>query len=68
MPDANNCFEQWFTKPGALRMFAEIDLPLDPQETILQLLLCKRCSLQSDTAHACIKVISLLEKAVCCFK
>ena len=43
MPDANNCFEQWFTKPGALRMFAEIALPLDPQETILQLWLCKHC-------------------------
>ena len=54
---ANNCFEQWSTKPDALRKFAEMALPA-PQETTRQLQ-----QLQSDTAQACIRVISLLKKA-----
>jgi len=34
---ANSCFIQWFTKPGAICMFAEKALPLDPQQTTRQL-------------------------------
>jgi len=57
---ANNCFEQWFTKPGALRMFAETVLA-NPYETTRQLQ-----RLHSDTAQACIRLISLLQKVACC--
>ena len=55
---ANSCFEQWFTKPDALRLYAEKVLA-DPQK-IAPLHSCYA----SDTAHACIRLISLLKKAV----
>jgi len=46
---ANRCFEQWFTKPGAHRL---------PQKTTQELQ-----HLHSDTVQACVRLISLLEKA-----
>ena len=55
---ANSCFEQWFTKPDALRLYAEKVLA-DPQK-IARLHSCYA----SDTAHACIRLISLLKEAV----
>jgi len=62
---ANSCFEQQFTKPDTLCLYAEMVLAIlaifeDPQETTRQL---QRLLL--DTAQACIRLISLLKKAAC---
>ena len=56
---ANSCFEYWLTKPDALRLYAEkvLAAPFDPRETTRQLQ-----HLHFDTARACIRLISLLEK------
>ena len=61
---ANSCFEHWFTKPDALHLYAEMVLadPFDPQETTRQLQRLHSCY-ATDTAQACIRLISLLEKA-----
>ena len=57
---ANSCFEQWFAKPDTLRLYDEMVLadPFDPQESPRQLQ-----RLHLDTTRACIRLISLLEKA-----
>ena len=62
---ANSCFEQWFTKPDALRLYAETVLAIlsvfaDLQETTRQLQ-----RLHLDTARACNRLVSLLKKAAC---
>jgi len=58
---ANSCFEHWLTKPDVLRLYAEkvLAAPFDPRETSQQL----QRLLHFDTARACIRLISLLEKA-----
>lgn len=60
---ANSCFEQWLTKPDVLRLYAEKVLadPFDPRETTRQLQHLHSCY-ATDTARACIRLISLLEK------
>ena len=57
---ANSFFEHWFAEPDALRLYAEMVLadPFDLQETTRKLQ-----RLHLDTAQACIRLISLLEKA-----
>ena len=56
-----NCFEHWLAKPDVLRLYAEKVLtgPNDLQETSQQL----QRLLRFGTARACIRLISLLEKA-----
>ena len=51
----------WLTKPDVLRLNAEkvLAAPFDPRETSQQL----QRLLHFDTARACIRLISLLEKA-----
>jgi len=60
---ANSCFEQWLAKPDVLRLYAEKVLadPFDPRETTRQLQHLHSCY-ATDTARACIRLISLLEK------
>jgi len=65
---ANSCFEIWFTKPDALRLYAEKVLAdrstCRPREAANKLAsACTRDVRSWDTAQACIRLISLLEKA-----
>ena len=65
---ANRCFKIWFTKPDALRLYAEKVLAdrgtCHPREATSKLATaCTRDVRGWDTAQACIRLISLLEKA-----
>ena len=61
---ANSCFGQWLAKPDVLRLYAEKVLAdsFDPREITRQLQRLHSCY-ATDTARACIRLISLLEKA-----
>jgi len=63
---ANRYFEQWLTKPDALRLYAEMVFAghFDLQKTTRQLQRLYSCY-ASDTAQACIRLILLLKKAAC---